>query len=163
LPQKLGTARVRDLAADNRSLHPVFQPWHNAHWSVPAAEKGTAFVPLGAVDLEGILCVQQERVAAADNTGVLGNGRLPIEPSALRCSFAKYAVKVCEHLDGTLSVRYGPHVLGRWDAGDKVLAMRKVAWVGPPPAALSPQGGGRAEQQQTEKSGQITYYKKPPF
>jgi len=127
LPQELGTAGVADMAAANRYIHQVFQPWHNAHWSVPAAQKGTAFVPLGAVDLEGILCVQQERVVAADNTVVLGNRRLQIEPSALRCSFAKCAVKVCEHLDGTLSVRYGPHVLGRWDGGGKVLAMRKAA------------------------------------
>ena len=127
LPQELGTAGVRDVAAANRYIHEVFQRWHNAHWSVPAAEKGTAFVPLGAVDLEGILCVQQERVVAADNTVVLGNRRLQIAPSALRCSFAKCAVKVCEHLDGTWSVRYGPHVLGRWDGDGKVLAMRKAA------------------------------------
>lgn len=127
LPQELGTAGVRDLAAANRYIHEVFQRWHNAHWSVAAAEKGTAFVPLGAVDLEGILCVQQERVVAADNTVVVGNRRLQIEPSALRCSFAKCSVKVCEHLDGRWSVRYGPHVLGRWDAGGKVLAMRKAA------------------------------------
>ncbi len=127
LPQELGTAGVADVAAANRYIHQVFQRWHNAHWSVPAAEKGTAFVPLGGVDLEGILCVQQERVVAADNTVVLGNRRLQIAPNALRCSFAKCAVKVCEHLDGTWSVRYGPHVLGRWDGDGKVLAMRKAA------------------------------------
>jgi len=127
LPQELGTAGVRDMEAANRYIHEVFQPWHNAHWTEPAREKGTAFVPLGRVDLEAILCVQQERVVGADNTVVWGNRRLQIAPSALRCSFARCTVKVCEHLDGTLSVRHGPHVLGRWDGNGNLLIRKKAA------------------------------------
>ena len=79
-------------------------PWHNTHWTEPARDSGSAFVPLGAVDLEAILCVQHERVVAADNTVVVGNRRLQIAPSAWRCSFARCTVKVCEQLDGTLTV-----------------------------------------------------------
>jgi hypothetical protein len=38
-----------------------------------------------------------------------------IAASPLRCSFAKCRVKVYEHLDGTLSIGYGPHTLGQYD------------------------------------------------
>ncbi|MGD0652513.1 MAG: hypothetical protein ABSA97_15460 [Verrucomicrobiia bacterium] len=81
--------------------------------------------PLGVVDLEAILCVQHERVVATDNTMVLGNRRLQIAPSAWRCSFARCTVRVCEQLDGTLTVRYGPHLLGRWNAAGEPLEEKK--------------------------------------
>ena len=124
LPQELRAAAVKDMADANRYIRKVFQPWHNTHWTEKAAEKGSAFVPLGKVELDPILCVQQERVVAADNTVVLGQRRLQIAPSALRCSFARCTVKVCEHLDGTLSVRFGPHELGRWNQAGQPLGQK---------------------------------------
>lgn len=131
LPQELRTADVRAVPAANRYIREVFWPWHNTHWTEPARESGPAFVPLGAADLDAILCVQHERAVAADNTVVLGQRRLQIAPSAWRCSFARCTVKVCEHLDGTLSVRYGPHVLGRWSVCGEPLGektkMKKAA------------------------------------
>lgn len=121
LPAELRIAGVTDLAGANHYIQTVFRPWHNQHWTEPARETGTAFVPLGKVDLASILCVQHERVVAADNTVVVGQQRLQIQRSELRCSFAGCTVKVCEHLDGTLSVRHGPHLLGRWTAAGKAL------------------------------------------
>ena len=40
----------------------------NRKFSVAAAEKGHAFVPVQGQDLDGIFSVQQERVVAQDNT-----------------------------------------------------------------------------------------------
>jgi len=84
-------------------------PWHQRHWTQPAAEPGTAFVPCGNVDLEAIFSVQHERV-------VLGGLRLQIAPQSPRWSDVQCRDKLCEHLDGRWSVRYGPHVLGWYAA-----------------------------------------------
>lgn len=81
---------------------------------MPALEQGDAFVPCNNADLDEILCIQHERVVQNDNTVVLGNRRLQIEPSQWRVSFAKCRVKVCEHLDNTITVRYGPRILGHY-------------------------------------------------
>ena len=112
LPQELRKAGIRTMEEANRYIREVFIPWHNQHLSVEARESGTAFVPTGGSDLDGLICVQHDRVIQNDNTVTLGRRRLQVEPSAWRVSFAKCRVKVCEHLDGTLSVRLGPRVLG---------------------------------------------------
>lgn len=121
LPHELRRAGVRTIDQANRYLRQRFIPWHNRHWTEPAAESGQAFVPCGAVDLDAILCVQHERVVAADNTVSVGGLRLQIAPQSLRWSFAKCRVKVCEQLDGSWTVRYGPHVLGRYRADGQPL------------------------------------------
>ena len=73
------------------------------------------------MDLEAIFCVQQERTVAADNTVTVGGLRLQIAPQSSRWSYAKCRVKVCEHLDGRWSVRYGPHVLGWYAANGRAV------------------------------------------
>ena len=73
-------------------------------------------MPSGNVDLDAIFCVQHERSVASDNTVTVGGLRLQIAPQSSRWSYAKCRVKVCEHLDGRWSVRYGPHVLGWYRA-----------------------------------------------
>jgi len=116
LPQELGRAGITTVAEANRYIRQKFLPWHRRHWTEPAPETGTAFVPSGTVDLDVILCVQHERSVAADNTVTVGALRLQIAPQSSRWSYAKCRVKVCEHLDGRWSVRYGPHRLGWYRA-----------------------------------------------
>ena len=94
----------------------MFLPWHNRHLSVPAREPGSAFVTAGGADLDEILSVQHERIIQNDNTVALGNLKLQIGPAQWRVSFAKSRVKVCQHLDGRISVRLGPRILG-WFSG----------------------------------------------
>lgn len=112
LPQELARARIRSVPEANVYIQEVFMPWHNRRLCVQAAEPGSAFVPTGDVDLHGILCLQHDRVVQKDNTVSFGRHRLQLEPAAWRVSFAKCRVKVCEHVDGSLSVRYGPRILG---------------------------------------------------
>jgi transposase len=116
LPQELGRAGITTVAEANRYIRQRFLPWHRRHWTESAPETGTAFVPSGTVDLDAILCVQHERSVAADNTVTVGPLRLQIAPQSSRWSYAKCRVKVCEHLDGRWSVRYGPHRLGWYRA-----------------------------------------------
>jgi hypothetical protein len=104
------------VAEANRYIREKFLPWHRRHWTEPTRETATAFVPCGNTDLDAIFCVQHERTVAADNTVTVGALRLQIAPQSTRWSYGKCRVKVCEHLDGRWSVRYGPHVLGWYEA-----------------------------------------------
>jgi transposase len=114
LPQELRRAGIRSMAEANAYIRQTFIPNFNRHMTVKAREEGTCFVPCNVGDLETIFSVQHERVVQNDNTVAAGSRRLQIEPSKWRFSFAKCRVKVCEHLDGTVSIRYGPHVIGRY-------------------------------------------------
>jgi hypothetical protein len=66
--------------------------------------------------LERIFSVQQERVVNRDNTVQIGNRVLQIQKTPWRDTLAGSRVVVYEHLDGTLSVGYGPHTVGRFNA-----------------------------------------------
>ena len=81
-----------------------------------AAEKGTAFRRTARRDLSWIFTVQTERVVANDNTVTIGDRSWQLEKSRFRSSLAGCTVTIHEHLDGTVSVRYGPHVVGRYTA-----------------------------------------------
>ena len=116
LPQELGRAGITTLAEANRYIREKFLPWHRREWTQPTAEKETAFVPSGPTDLDAIFCVQHERSVASDNTVTVGRLRLQIAPQSSRWSYGKCRVKVCEHMDGRWSVRYGPHVLGWYES-----------------------------------------------
>jgi transposase len=125
LPQELRKAGIRTMEEANRYISEKFLPWHNRKITVQAREPGTAFVPAGNADLQAIICVQHERVVQKDNTVSLGRRCLQIAPSQWRVSFVKCRVKVCEHLDGTLSVRYGPRILGWYQQDGTPIAEKK--------------------------------------
>ena len=55
--------------------------------------------------------IQTERTVAQDNTIVLQNRYLQLDKTRFRNTLAGCTVTVCEHLNGRLSVRWGPHVL----------------------------------------------------
>ena len=116
LPQELRKAGITTMADANRYIREVFLPWHNRHLVVAAREPGSAFVPAGHADLNAIISVQHDRVIQNDNTVSLGRRQLQVEPAEWRVSFAKCRVKVCEHLDGLISVRMGPRVLGWYNS-----------------------------------------------
>lgn len=115
LPQELRKAGIRTMEAANRYIRDVFIPWHNSHLTVQPREQGSAFVPAGQTDLDAIICVQHDRIVQNDNTVTVGKLELQLAPALWRVSFAKCRVTVCEHLDGTISVRYGPRILGRYN------------------------------------------------
>lgn len=126
LPQELALRGIRDAARANRFLRASWLAYHRRHWGVSATQTGTAFVPCHRPDLARIFAVQHERTVANDNTVQYARLTLQLAPSALRVSFAKCRVLVYEHLDGTLSVGYGPHALGRFTAEGTPLPARVV-------------------------------------
>ena len=123
LPQELRRAGITSMVAANEYIGERFLPQFNRQFTVPAQESGSGFVPCGGADLDGILSHQEDRMVGHDNTLSYGRRLLQLEPSKFRWSFAKCRVKVCEHLDGRLSVRYGPQVLGWYCAQGKLLPM----------------------------------------
>ncbi len=116
LPQELRLRGIGTLAEANRFLRQEYIAEFNRRFAVPAAQLGSAFLRLQGQDLERIFSVQQERVVNRDNTVSVGNRVLQIEKTPWRGTLAGCRVIVYEHLDGTLSVGYGPHVVGRFTA-----------------------------------------------
>jgi len=121
LPQELALRGIRDDAQANRFLRQHWLADHRTHWSRPSPQKGMAFVSCTRSDLERVFAVQEERTVNHDNTVQYGRARFQLAASELRISFAKCRVRVYEHQDGTLSIGYGPHTLGRFTATGHVL------------------------------------------
>jgi hypothetical protein len=67
LVNELRVAGITTVALANRYLREQFLPAFNAEFAHPPAEATSAFIPLGRVDLEQILCVEHERVVGRDN------------------------------------------------------------------------------------------------
>jgi hypothetical protein len=127
-PQEPGQAGLTTLAAANRYIRQKFLSWPRRPGTEPPRQKVDAFGPYGPADWDAVFCVQHERSGAADNTVTVKKRRLQIAPQASRWSYAKCRGKVCEHLDGRGSVRYGPHRLGGSEfEGQAIKGQRKQA------------------------------------
>lgn len=126
LPQELRRAGCTTIEEANDFIRQRMIPWHNRKLAVPPAEAGSAFVPAGGADLEGILCVVEERVVHLDNTVSWQNRKLQLLPVAGRATLAKCQVRVCEHVDGILSVRLGPRPVGWFDLQGRRLEPRQL-------------------------------------
>ena len=61
------------------------------------------------------LSLQHARVVAKDNTVSFANRSWQLERSKLRGTLAGCRVLLHEHLDGTFTITFGPHVVGRYD------------------------------------------------
>jgi transposase len=116
LPQELRLAGIRTVEEANRFLRERYIAEFNRRFQVAAAERGSAFVPCSGRDLEGVFSLQFERTVNRDNTVSFQNRKLQIEPVKWRGTLAGCSVIAHQHLDGTLSLSYGPHGLGRYDA-----------------------------------------------
>ncbi|HVQ38023.1 MAG TPA: ISNCY family transposase [Pyrinomonadaceae bacterium] len=116
LPQELRLRKITTVAAANRFLREEYVREFNRRFSVAASERGTAFVPLRRKELDLVFSLQHERVVARDNTVSFGNRIWQLERSKLRETLAGCRVTVHEHLDQTLSITFGPHLVGRYTA-----------------------------------------------
>ena len=114
LPQELRVRGIRSVDQANRFLREHYVAEFNQKFQVPAGQRGTAFVPAPKRDLERIFSLQQERMVNRDNTVVWGRQVLQIGKTRWRATLAGCRVLVCEHLDGQLSIRYGPHEVARF-------------------------------------------------
>lgn len=123
LPQELRLQGITTMAAANEFLRKEWIPFHNRTFTVAAQQSGTAFVPYAGGDLKKIFSHQEERIVGNDNTVTFGRLSLQIEPQKFRFSMAKCRVLVCRHLDDTISVYYGPHLVGSYKANGEALGI----------------------------------------
>ena len=121
LPQELRLRQITTVEVANEFLRHDWIALHNASFSVEAEQTGTAFLAYPGTDLAKIFSIQHDRVIDNDNTVRFENRCLQIPQQTFRFSMARCRVLVCEHLDQTMSVHYGPHVLGLYDAAGQIL------------------------------------------
>jgi transposase InsO family protein len=116
LVKELALAGITTVEAANCFLRDVYIPDHNARFAVKADQEGSAFVAIPGVDLNEILCVQEERQVGQDNTVPFHRLRLQIPPSPLRAHFVKATVKVRQYHNGSLAIFHGPRCLAHYDS-----------------------------------------------
>ena len=121
LPQELRLAGIHGLAEANGFLRERYIAEFNRQFARPAELRGTAFRRCGRRDLDAVFSIQTERVVAQDNTVAIGDRWWQIEKCRWRHSLAGQTVTVHDHLDGTVTIRYGPHVVGRFDGSGAAL------------------------------------------
>ena len=113
LPQELRVAGIESLEGANRFLRDRYIAEFNRLFAKPAREKGTAFRKCTRKDLDEVFSIQTERTVAKDNTVAIRDRFWQLDKTPFRRTLAGCTVTVCEHLDGTVSVRWGPP---RWAA-----------------------------------------------
>src|SRR6266545_1930885 len=121
LPQELRLAGITSVEGANGFLRERYIEEFNRKFTVAAAEKGTAFRRTSRSDLNWIFTVQTERVVDKDNTVAIGDRSWQIDKTRFRSSLARSTVTIHEHLDETVSIRFGPHVVGRYSSSGEKL------------------------------------------
>jgi len=124
LPQELRLRQLGTLEAANRFLREAYIAEFNRRFQIAPAQRGNAFVPCRSRDLERIFSLQFERSVNRDNTVSFQSLSLQIERVRWRATLAGCQVTVHQHLDGTLSLTHGPHMLGRFNAQGQPLAQK---------------------------------------
>ena len=122
LPKELALAGITTVAAADCYLREVFVPAYNARFAVPPEQPGSAFVPIGDLDLDQVLCIEEPHQVGNDNTVIWRRRRLQIPSSPLRRHFVKARVKVRQHLDGTISIFHGPRCIARYGPDEREIA-----------------------------------------
>ena len=116
LVNELRVAGIRSLAAANAYLAETFLPRHNATFTRVPRDPASAFVPAGNVDLDTILCHEEPRIVARDNSVTLQHQVLQLSKQPGRCSCVGLEVIVRRHLDGRYTVTRGLQTLGTYDS-----------------------------------------------
>jgi hypothetical protein len=125
LPQELRLHGIRSLASANEFLRESYIEEFNERFAVAASEPGHAFLPVRGKDLDLIFSLQHERSVNQDNTVHLGSRIVQIEKTRWRATLAGCRVTIYEHLDGSCTIGYGPHIVGRYSREGLPLLLEK--------------------------------------
>lgn len=126
LPQELRLHGIKSLASANEFLRESYMAEFNRRFAVAAAQPGHAFLPVRGKNLDLIFSLQHERTVNKDNTVQLGSCVLQIEKNQWRTTLAGCRVIVHQHLDGSWSIIYGPHIVGRYSREGLPLLLEKA-------------------------------------
>ena len=103
-------------------------------------------------ELDNILCIEEERVAALDNTVRYEGRRLQIPPKRNRHHFAKSTIRVLEYWNGDIALFHGPREIARFHADGterKVKRQERVCRVSPLRGACGRRGQLRGQTART--------------
>ncbi len=127
LIKELKLAGISSVEAANSFLRDLYIPAHNARFAVSAEQPGSAFVAIPGVNLNEILCIQEDRKVGHDNCVSFNRLKLQIPQSPLRAHFVKANVKVRHYCDGSHAVFHGPRCIGRYDSLGDIVTDQKAA------------------------------------
>jgi transposase len=127
LVKELKLAGITSIAAADAFLRDLYLPAHNARFAVEAAAPGSGFTAIPGVDLDEILCVQEERLVGQDNCVSYRTLKLQIPESPMRPHFVKARVKVHVYPDGSHALFHGPRCIGRYDDKGEVENVKNAA------------------------------------
>jgi transposase len=127
LTKEFALAGIATVEAANVWLRDTYIAAHNERFAVGAEQEGSAFVADTAGAWREILCIQEDRTVGHDNTVKWDNLSLQLPPSRLRPHFVRTTVRVHGYPDGRLSVFWGPHRLGDYDARGGLVPPEQIA------------------------------------
>jgi len=117
LPQELRLAGIATVEAANQFLRGRYIADFNRRFVVKAAQPGTAFRKCGRRDLDLVFSIQTERVVEKDNTVAIGTRWWQIEKCRWKSSLAGQTVTIRQHLNGAVSIYWGPHRVAHFPEG----------------------------------------------
>lgn len=128
LPNELKLLGIEDIDTANRFLKERFIPKFNQKFQRKPSEDGSAFIPwlTTSMNIDDILCIQEQRTVDKDNTVSYRNKSLQIPKDKIRYSYAKTKVMVHEYIDGSVALFYGPRCLGRYEAHGEIIKEKEV-------------------------------------
>ncbi len=115
LVNELKLQGINTMEDANRYLQDVYLPRHNAQFMVEPTVATSAFTPVAGFDIANILCIQEERIVASDNTVSYQGKKLQIPQSDYRHHFVKTQVRVHHYPNDTLALFHGPRKIGRYN------------------------------------------------
>lgn len=116
LVNELRVAGITTLVAANAYLRDVFIPRYNETFARAPRDAEPAWVALGDVDLDQILCHEEPRVVGQDNTVPVDTLALQVAKQPGRRTCAGTSVIVRRYLDGQYAIWRGTQRWGQYDA-----------------------------------------------
>ena len=116
LPQELRVRAIKTLQEANAFLEQEYRVKFNGRFQVRSRQEGTAFVPLGSQDLNLVFSIHSQRVVNRDHTVSFQDMKLQMERVKWKASLTGCQVIVHRHLDESLSITHGPHLVARYTA-----------------------------------------------
>jgi hypothetical protein len=110
LPQELRLAGIK-------TVEEAYIAEFNRKFMVKSSQPGSAFRKCGRRDLDIVFSIQTERVVSNDNTVAIGDRWWQIDKCCWKRTLAGQTVTIHRHLNGSVSIYWGPHRVAQFPDG----------------------------------------------
>jgi len=125
LVKELALAGIASMEEANRYLRKTYMPAFNDEFMEPAAEEGSAFIPLLDGDIDEILCEQYDRTVRRDNCIAFEGLTIQIPPDKYRANYFKTTVRIHRFPDSSLAIFHGTRKLAAYHPNGTIITPRK--------------------------------------